>query len=212
MLTGDQEGSSMFFKRGNRVYRKKSSKGKTTRGHSPKSNIQIRQKEKKDSVPIKRTEIAEKLDQESSPIHLHKSNWHSHGRTRPISSLSKKSFSSENDLSAIAGYLEKLELPKSQWKAGARSLIDNAKKMLKMTAKFPEKPETNEGVIQSLVQPSEVVESSRGNGIISTLLRDIANEVAEDTTPLDEYLNSVSLGRRKAQRNVVTKRPVRRGD
>ena len=197
----------MFFKRGNRVYRKNPSKGKEKKPRFYKvsrKSSRVRQ----NTAKAKRTEIAPRVH-EDNPIHLHKNNWHSHGNSRPVISLSKKS-SSVGDLSTVASYLEKLDVPNSQLKADARNLIDKAKKILQVTENFPEKPESKEDVIQSLAQPSDSVDSNRGSTIISSLLHNIASEVEGDTTPLDEYLKSVALERGRIQRNIVTKRPLRK--
>ena len=206
MLTGDQEGSSMFFKRGNKVNRKNASRGREKKARVHRLTSKPQEK-RRYAVTSKRTEIAAKEGKEA-PSHWRKSNWHSHGNSGAVSPLSKKSLSKADDLVSVASYLEKLDLPKDQWKADARSLIDNAKQVLKMTKKLPKHSEDNERIIQSLVQPTETMESSRGNNIISTLLRNIASEVEGGTTPLDEYLSSIPPQGSKAERNIITKRPI----
>ena len=210
MLTGSEESSQMFFKRGGKVFRKKLVKSKSKKNDVQKSFSKIKG-EKRDKVATKRTQIAKNMQNGDNLGPIHKKSWHSTGTQSPVAPLIKKSLSSSaDDLNKVTSYLETLKFPKSQWEADARSLVDDAKKMLKLSKKLDEKPDKSETVIQSLIQPNEVVESNRGSEIISNLLHGIASEVDGDKTPLDEYMSSLPPQRRKSQRHIVTKRPVRK--
>ena len=199
MLTGDDESAPMFYKRGNKVFSKKQ-KGKTGKKTLEKSKGRA---EKRNQIALNENGNANFID----GVKRHKSSWHSHGDADVGSHLSKKTLATGEEFKQIENYLQKLELPKNQWKFGVRSMINNAKKVLGEKLKDRSFIDRNEKVIQSLIQPSEATESKRGNSVISSLLRSIANEVEGDATPLDDYLKSIP--QRKTQRNVVTRRPVR---
>lgn len=214
MLSGNDETTTDFYRRGNKVLRRKNSKAKDDKSSNIRSRLKA-QGVKKDSVTMKRNKIAAKEhgnDDDTNLDRRMKNSWHSHGNSEIMVPLSKKSFKTSEDFKRVESYLDKLELPKTKWKSGARNIINKAKKMLGVGTKYADGStiDSKNGIIQSLIQPSEAVESNRGNDIISNLLHNIASEVEGGVTPLDDYLDSVPQQKHKTQRNVVTKRPVRK--
>ena len=217
MLSSEDLGSSEFYKRGNKISRKKLAKSHKNKEQSNRKNrkkrTKLQQNHSKETprnfIPKRSKVLSGELDGklESRP----KGSWHSHNH-RQANSLIKKSSSPNDDWEVISTYLKNLDLPKTEWKAGARSIINNARKIIDMGKETGKSNKLDNGkntVIQSIVQPEDASDDkNNGNHLISSLLQNIAEEVGGNSTPLDEYINSAHLSK-KIQRDIVTRRPLR---
>ena len=217
MLTGDDEGSPEFYKRGGRVshrgrvYSRKGSR-RIGRNKAKKSGI----RNNSDNNVSKRTNIFSNMAERKERIELgprHKDSWHSHGNNRASLPMIKKSWYPSENWATIANYLAKLEWPKDRWKAGDRSLINSARRRAMINKGKLGKSRVegdNEEVLQSLISPTEAVDDhQKGNMVISELLKNIADEVGGNASPLDEYLNSVKGRASEHLRDIVSRRPIR---
>lgn len=220
MLTGDDEGSPEFYKRGGKVshqghlYRRKGSKKTSNIGRNKARKSRINNNS--NSNISKRTNIFSSMAERKEKIDLgrrHKDSWHSHGNNRASLPMIKKSLYPNENWATIASYLAKLEWPKDRWKAGDRSLINSARRRAMINKGKLGKSRiegSSEEVLQSLISPTEAVDDhQKGNMVISELLKNIADEVGGNASPLDEYLNSVKGRAGEHLRDIVSKRPIR---